>query len=193
MAEQGSAPPLGVCPQGSPLLEATPCSNPSWQCQSSQSSPRSVKLTNYDRNRRTLCVKDYLMNSNVNINHLRTKDFLLILWWRPFKMWFLKWLRLCSSVRINNHTVLSTPYKWSDNTSGKTGGGTTWTGYFKWREVKTGFCRNRSRQTGSSGTLIGWESGQTNFVPLWDRMERGYWLRGGQAVRHEREISNAGR
>jgi hypothetical protein len=33
-------------------------------------------------------------------------------------------------------------------------------------------------QTGSSGTLIGWKSGQTTFVPLWDRMEgeRGYGL-----------------
>jgi hypothetical protein len=31
-------------------------------------------------------------------------------------------------------------------------------------------------QTGFSGTLIGWISGQTNFVPLWDRME-GAWLR----------------
>ncbi len=31
-------------------------------------------------------------------------------------------------------------------------------------------------QTGSSGTLIGWKSGQTTFVPLWDRME-GAWLR----------------
>jgi hypothetical protein len=30
-------------------------------------------------------------------------------------------------------------------------------------------------QTGSSGTLIGWKSGQTTFVPLWDRME-GAWL-----------------
>ncbi len=49
-------------------------------------------------------------------------------------------------------------------------------GYFKCREVKTGFCRNRSMQTGSSGTLIGWISGQTTFVPLWDRME-GAWLR----------------
>jgi hypothetical protein len=29
-------------------------------------------------------------------------------------------------------------------------------------------------QTGSSGTLIGWKSGQTTFVPLWDRME-GAW------------------
>jgi hypothetical protein len=28
-------------------------------------------------------------------------------------------------------------------------------------------------QTGSSGTLIGWKSGQTTFVPLWDRMEGG--------------------
>ncbi len=55
-------------------------------------------------------------------------------------------------------------------------GCTTWTGYFKCREVKTGFYRNRSMQTGSSGTLIGWKSGQTTFVPLWDRME-GAWLR----------------
>ncbi len=48
-----------------------------------------------------------------------------------------------------------------------------WTGDFKCREVKTGFCRNRSMQTGSSVTLIGRKSGQ--FVPLWDRME-GAWL-----------------
>ncbi len=52
----------------------------------------------------------------------------------------------------------------------------TWTGDFKCREVKTGFCRNRSMQTGSSGTLIGWKSGQTTFVPLWDWME-GAWPR----------------
>jgi hypothetical protein len=51
----------------------------------------------------------------------------------------------------------------------------TWTVDFKCREVKTGFCRNRSMQTGSSGTLIGWKSGQTTFVPLWDRLE-GSWL-----------------
>ncbi len=54
--------------------------------------------------------------------------------------------------------------------------GWTWTGDFKCREVKTGFCRNISMQTGSSGTLIGWKSGQTTFVPLWDWME-GAWLR----------------
>ncbi len=30
-------------------------------------------------------------------------------------------------------------------------------------------------QTGSSGTLIGWKSGQTTFVPLWVWME-GAWL-----------------
>ncbi len=52
----------------------------------------------------------------------------------------------------------------------------TWMGDFKCREVKTGFYRNRSMQTGSSGTLIGWKSGQTTFVPLWDWME-GAWLR----------------
>ncbi len=26
-------------------------------------------------------------------------------------------------------------------------------------------------QTGSPETLIGWKSGKTTFVPLWDRME----------------------
>ncbi len=65
----------------------------------------------------------------------------------------------------------------------------TWTGDFKCREVKTGFCRKRWTQTGSSGTLIGWKSGQTTFIPLWDRME-GAWLwsqeedscRGGSAT-----------
>ncbi len=51
----------------------------------------------------------------------------------------------------------------------------TWTGDFKCREVKTGFCRKRWTQTGSSATLIGWKSGQTTFIPLWDRME-GAWL-----------------
>ncbi len=51
----------------------------------------------------------------------------------------------------------------------------TWTGDFKCMEVKTGFCRKRWTQTGSSGTLIGWKSGQTTFIPLWDRME-GAWL-----------------
>ncbi len=34
-------------------------------------------------------------------------------------------------------------------------GCTSRTGYFKCREVKTGFYRNKSMQTGSSGTLIG--------------------------------------
>ncbi len=43
------------------------------------------------------------------------------------------------------------------------------------REVKTEFCRKILMQIGSSGILIGWESGQTTFVPLWDRME-GAWL-----------------
>ncbi len=56
------------------------------------------------------------------------------------------------------------------------GGCTTRTGYFKCWEVKTGFYWNKSMQTGSSETLIGWKSGQTTFVPIWDRME-GAWLR----------------
>ncbi len=58
-----------------------------------------------------------------------------------------------------------------------TGGGTTWTGDFKCREVKTGFYRNRSMPTGSSGTLIGWKSGQTTYFPLLGGTEwrdRGY-------------------
>ncbi len=58
---------------------------------------------------------------------------------------------------------------------GRHRGGTTWTGGLKCREVKTGFCRNISMQTGFSGTLIGRKSCQTTFVPLWDRME-GAWL-----------------
>jgi hypothetical protein len=50
-------------------------------------------------------------------------------------------------------------------------------------------------QTGSSGTLIGWKSGQTTFVPLWDRME-GAWLRtqGSQKstpVKHKYMLSPA--
>jgi hypothetical protein len=45
---------------------------------------------------------------------------------------------------------------------------------FQMQGGKKGFCRNRSMQTGSSETLIGWISGQTTFVPLWDRIE-GAW------------------
>jgi hypothetical protein len=51
-------------------------------------------------------------------------------------------------------------------------------GGIKGREVKTGFCRKTRMQTGSSETLIGWKSGNTTYVPLWDRWrERGYGLR----------------
>jgi hypothetical protein len=42
---------------------------------------------------------------------------------------------------------------------------------FQMQEKKTGFCRKRLRQTGSSWTLIDWKSVQTTYVPLWDRME----------------------
>ena len=48
-------------------------------------------------------------------------------------------------------------------------------GIFQMQGGKNWICRNRSMQTGFSGTLIGWKSGQTTFVPLWDRME-GAWL-----------------
>ncbi len=40
---------------------------------------------------------------------------------------------------------------------------------------ETGFCRKSLMQTGSSETLIGWTSGKTTYIPLWDRME-GAWL-----------------
>jgi hypothetical protein len=38
---------------------------------------------------------------------------------------------------------------------------------FQMQGGKNGFCRNRSMQIGSFGTLIGWKSGQTTYVPLW--------------------------
>ncbi len=41
-------------------------------------------------------------------------------------------------------------------------------------------------QTGSSGTLIGWKSGQTTFVPLWDRMD-GAWLWTQERVQDEKK------
>ncbi len=55
-------------------------------------------------------------------------------------------------------------------------GCTTWTEDLKCREVKTAFCRKRSMKTSSSETLIGWKSGKTTYVPLWDRMEGGWLL-----------------
>jgi hypothetical protein len=79
-------------------------------------------------------------------------------------------------VSIMTHPPHNSCTHWAGILAEKSRGCTTWTGYFKCREVKTGFYRNKSMQTGSSGTLIGWKSGQTTFVPLWDRME-GAWLR----------------
>ncbi len=59
-------------------------------------------------------------------------------------------------------------------------GGTTWTGYFKCRKVKTGFFRKRWLRTGSSGTLIGWKSGQTLLsLHGTEWRDRGYGLRSG--------------
>ncbi len=49
-------------------------------------------------------------------------------------------------------------------------------GIFQMQGGKNRIYWNKYMQTGSSGTLIGWKSGQTTFVPLWDRME-GAWLR----------------
>ncbi len=88
--------------------------------------------------------------------------------------WFIPALATCGGGGVNQQSVVALHSNWS--ALQPSGGCTTRTGYFKCREVKTGFYRNKSMQTGSSGTLIGWKSGQTTFVPLWDRME-GAWLR----------------
>ncbi len=66
------------------------------------------------------------------------------------------------------------------------GGGTTWTGDLKCREVKTGFCRKRLMLTGSSETLIAWKSGNATYVPLWDRMEGAWlWTRKKKALKND--------
>ncbi len=51
-------------------------------------------------------------------------------------------------------------------------------GDLKCREVKTGFAQRDECKPLISNfllTLIGWKSGKTTYVPLWDRMEGG-WL-----------------
>ncbi len=83
---------------------------------------------------------------------------------------------LSNGVNVNTGYMYSCTYQISVVVYRITQRRWTWTGNFKCREVKTGFYRNRWMQTGSSGTLIGWKSGQTTFVPLWDWME-GAWLR----------------
>ncbi len=59
-----------------------------------------------------------------------------------------------------------------------TRGDTTWTIDLNCREVKTGFSRKRSMQTGSSDTLIDWKSGKTTW-PFYgtEWKECGYELR----------------
>ncbi len=52
-------------------------------------------------------------------------------------------------------------------------GGTTWTRDLKCREVKTGFCQMKKMQTGSSEIIIGYKSGKTTVIPVWDRMDEG--------------------
>jgi len=78
---------------------------------------------------------------------------------------------IAPDTRENRFSRQSISQPWISSTRG----GTTWTEDFKCREVKTRFCRKRWMQTGSSGTHIGWKSGQTTFISLWDRME-GAWL-----------------
>ncbi len=99
--------------------------------------------------------------------------------------WDSHWLEIWS-----NHLHCMSLYGTEWRERGFFWGGTTWLGDFKCREVKTGFCRNRSMQTGSSGTLIGWKSGQTTYVRLWDRME-GAWLRTQGGRFHYRWVVNS--
>ncbi len=48
-------------------------------------------------------------------------------------------------------------------------------GRFQMQGGKNWFLPKEMNANSSSGTLIGWKSGQTTFIPLWDRME-GAWL-----------------
>jgi hypothetical protein len=54
----------------------------------------------------------------------------------------------------------------------------------KCREEKTGFFRKRLMQTGSSDTFIGWKSGKTTYISLWDRMEGGVAMDSGLSCSH---------
>ncbi len=91
--------------------------------------------------------KNWILPKKVNANRFFWDSQWLEIWSNHF----------CPSIGLNGGSVA------------------TDSGDFKCMVVKTGFCRNRSIQTGSSGTLNGWKSGQTTFVPLRDRME-GAWL-----------------
>jgi hypothetical protein len=48
-------------------------------------------------------------------------------------------------------------------------------GRFQIQGGKNWILPKETNETGSSGTLIGWKSGQTTFVTLWDQMD-GSWL-----------------
>ncbi len=103
----------------------------------------------------------------------------------------------CTEVRLGNVSVHNRPWNsWSKILGGlnrllltENRGGTPWTGDFKCREVKTGFCRKRWTQTGSSGTLIGWKSGQTTLSLCGAKCrESGYLLRSRQWLISEESL-----
>jgi hypothetical protein len=48
-------------------------------------------------------------------------------------------------------------------------------GRFQMQGGKNWFLPKEMNANRSFGNLIGWKSGQTTFIPLWDRME-GAWL-----------------
>ncbi len=77
----------------------------------------------------------------------------------------------CATLKRRGCRWVISVYLWGD---------TTWTEDFKCREVKTEFSESDECKPGSSGTLIGWISGQTTFDPLWDRMEGAFfwWMPG---------------
>ncbi len=50
------------------------------------------------------------------------------------------------------------------------------TGDLKCREEKTGFCRKREMQTGSSETLIGWKSESIATLPPFGPIEGQKWF-----------------
>ncbi len=121
--------------------------------------------------------KNWILPKQINANRFFWDSHWLEIWSNHF----------CPSMGLNGGSVATDSgdilgTSWTSNSkrdarrNRTTRGCTTRTGYFKCREVKTGFYRNKSMQTGSSGTFIGWKSGQTTFVPLCNRME-GAWLR----------------
>jgi len=121
------------------------------------------------KNVKTKCILRSWELKKMCINVLLYQPINICLYWRIYVcIYQLEYMYQC--IRINP-TVSAKNVK----TKCIFRGSTTWKGDLKCREVKTGFCQKRSMQAGSSETLIGWKSGNTTFVLLWDWME-GAWL-----------------